>query len=73
MTRMAQSLPYRAISKGLAVGAWSPRQVLEHGLRFPLPDAPCPGCHLIRWGPWQQGLHRLHLTVDGRIRFQHGD
>jgi hypothetical protein len=64
------SLPYRAVSKGLACAGWPPREVREQGM---LLDAPGMGCHLIRWGSWQQGPHRVHLAVDGRIRLQHGD
>jgi hypothetical protein len=62
-------LPYHLQQAGVRrVGATRrPRA----GLRFPLPDASGTDCHLIRWGPWQQGPHRMHLAVEGCIRLQH--
>src|SRR5262249_18685359 len=67
------SLPCRAISKGLACAGWPPRDVLEQGTRFTLPDASGTGRHLTPWRPWEQGPHRMHLAVHGCIRLQHGD
>jgi hypothetical protein len=67
------SLPNRAISEELACVAWPPREVWEQGQLFTLPDAPSTGYHLIRGEPWQQGLHWMHLAVEGRIHLQYGD
>ena len=66
-------VPSRSIAKELACVAWPPRKALEQGPLFTLLDAPGTGCHVTRWGPWQQGPHRVQLAVDSRIRLQHLD
>src|SRR5262249_17176608 len=66
-------LSTRTVAIELPCGDCFPRECLEQGARFMLLNTPCTGGRPLGRGPWQQGLHRVLLADEGRLRLQHGD